>query len=262
VHNDEHFLTVCRHVERNSLPAMLVNRAENEAWCSLACREKELDETVRTACGSAVMHIRCIAPLPATISLVRCPRMRCFVAIELSSAVRARLADLQKRLAPLDRDVRWTRPEQIHLTVKFLGEVPDGDVPGVCDVAAQIASGYAPFEIEVRGTGCFPPRGSARIVWAGLGQLPNELVDCHREIEQAYAKIGFKPEDRPFHPHLTIGRVRDPRGSHAVRPVVDQQQQFAGGTVAVNELLVFQSILESSGPTHIVLSRAPLCGPA
>jgi 2'-5' RNA ligase len=184
--------------------------------------------------------------------------MRCFVATELPDAVRTRLADLQKGLAALDRDVRWTRPDQIHLTIKFLGEVPDADVPGVCGVAAKVARACAPFAIEVRGAGCFPPRGPARIVWAGLGDLPDALINCHREIESAYAEIGFKPEDRPFHPHLTVGRVRDPRGSYSVRTAVDNQQHFTGGTLQVEELVVFQSILDRSGPTHLVLSRARL----
>ena len=184
--------------------------------------------------------------------------MRCFLAIELPAAVRDCLADLQRRLSPLDRVVRWTQVDHIHLTVKFLGEVPDADVPKVCQAATRVARDYAPFELQVRGAGCFPPRGPARIVWAGLANLPTPLVDYHKACEQAYAELGFAPENRPFHPHLTIGRVRDQRGSQRIRPVVDAESQFDGGRFAVDELVMFQSILDRSGPTYTALARIHL----
>jgi RNA 2',3'-cyclic 3'-phosphodiesterase len=184
--------------------------------------------------------------------------MRCFLAIELPHEVADRLAALQKRLGALDRDVRWTRVEQIHLTIKFLGEVPDADVPRICEIAVEIARQHSPFELEVKGTGCFPPRGPARVVWAGLAELPPALVDYHKAIEAACAEVGFKPEDRPFHPHLTIGRVRDQRGAHQVRRGVHQESNFQGGRFAVNELVMFQSILAPSGPTYIPLAHTPL----
>jgi len=184
--------------------------------------------------------------------------MRCFLAIELPPAVADRLAALQKRLGSLDRDVRWTQVEQIHLTIKFLGEVSDADVPRICQIAADVARQHPPFELEVRGTGCFPPRGPARIVWAGLAEVPPVLVEYHKAIESAYAEMSIKPEDRPFHPHLTVGRVRDQRGANQVRRGVDQESSFQGGRFAVNELVVFQSILAPSGPTYIPLARTPL----
>lgn len=186
--------------------------------------------------------------------------MRCFLAIELPQEIRDRLAAVQKRLGSLDRDVRWTRVDNIHLTIKFLGEVADADVPRVCQIAAAIARQYSPFELEIRGTGCFPPRGPARIVWAGLAGLPPPLVECHKAIEEAYADIGFKPEDRPFHPHLTIGRVRDQRGSHRVRPGLEPEIDFRAGRFTVKELVLFQSILDRAGPAYIPLARAPLGG--
>ena len=186
--------------------------------------------------------------------------MRCFLAIELPPDVRARLAALQERFATLNREVRWTRVDQIHLTIKFLGEVPDPDVPRVCEIASQVARQHSPFELEVKGTGCFPPRGPARVVWAGLAELPPPLVEYHKAIEAACAEMSIKPEDRPFHPHLTIGRVRDQRGAHQVRRGVDQESSFQGGRFAVNELVLFQSILSPSGPTYIPLVRTPLGG--
>lgn len=186
--------------------------------------------------------------------------MRCFLAIELPAFVRDRLAALQRRLGSIDREVRWTRVDQIHLTLKFLGDVPDRQVPTVCQTASEVAGQYPPFDLEVQGTGCFPPRGPARIVWAGLAELPESLKESHRAIEKAYAELGFKPEDRPFHPHLTVGRVRDQRGSHLVRPAVDAEAAFRGGSFHVEGLVVFQSILDRAGPTYIPLAHARLEG--
>ena len=184
--------------------------------------------------------------------------MRCFVAIELPQTVHDNLARLQERLGSLGRAVRWTRVEQIHLTVKFLGDVPDERVPAVCEAAVAVAQCFGPFELEVRGAGCFPPGGAARIVWAGITGPPPALIECQQACEQAYAKLGFKPEGRKYHAHLTIGRVRDAGASRAIRAAVEREASFLAGAFAAGELVVFQSVLRPAGPTYTVISRAPL----
>lgn len=184
--------------------------------------------------------------------------MRCFLAIELPASVRDLLAGLQERLRELGRAVRWTRVEHIHLTLKFLGEVPDRDVAGVCDAAARVAVRFEPFELAVGGTGCFPPRGAARIVWTGIDGPPQPLIDCHRAGEQAYADLGFKPENRKYSPHLTIGRVRDARASQEIRAAVEREADFSAGSFPVEELVMFQSVLRPTGPIYTAISRPPL----
>ena len=186
--------------------------------------------------------------------------MRCFVAIELPQEVRDGLAGLQERLSSVGRAVRWTRTDQIHLTLKFLGELPDDKVPALCEAAGGVARRFAPFEFEVGGTGCFPPGGAARIVWAGVLDPPQALIDCQEACEQAYGALGFKRENRRFHPHLTVGRVRDPRASREIRAAVESEGQFSAGGFVADELVLFQSILSPTGPTYVVISRAPLSG--
>jgi 2'-5' RNA ligase len=181
--------------------------------------------------------------------------MRCFVAIELPAPIRASLADLQARLG-LERVIRWTRTEQIHLTLKFLGEVPDGQVPEICSTALAITAEIPPIRLEVCGAGCFPPRGPARVVWAGIAGPPPELVACHRACEQAFAELGFPPEDREFRPHLTIGRSRDQRGTRDARSAVEGLSSFAAGSFTATEMIVFQSVLSRSGATYTPLARA------
>ena len=184
--------------------------------------------------------------------------MRCFLAIELSADVREQLGQLQKRLRALDRAVRWTRPDQIHLTLKFLGDVPDADVSSMCDAAAEVARRFPPFELRISGTGCFPPGGPARIVWVGIDGPPQPLVECHRACEETYARLGFEPEGRAYTPHLTVGRVRDGHAPGEIRAAVQAEAQFSLGSVAVAELVMFQSVLGPTGPTHTAIRRAPL----
>lgn len=186
--------------------------------------------------------------------------MRCFVAIELTSEVRSRLAELPAGLHQLSQAVRWTRPEQIHLTVKFLGEVPDADAARVCELARTIAARYQPFELNIAGAGLFPPRGLARIVWVGVADPPESLLHCVNDCEAEYGALGFPRENRPYSPHLTVGRVKDMGASPRIREAVRQIEEFSAGRCTATELVVFQSELRPSGPIYTPLAHAPFGG--
>jgi len=186
--------------------------------------------------------------------------MRCFLAIALPEDIQRQLTHLQERLGSQVRGVRWTRTDHIHLTIKFLGEVPDRDIPSVCELASTITARYKPFKLEVGRTGCFPPRGPARIVWVGIPDPPRALIDCQRDCETRYAELGFKAENRPYHAHLTIGRVKDMRADREIRLAVENEQRFDAGRFLAEELILFQSVLERSGPIYTVVARAPLTG--
>lgn len=183
--------------------------------------------------------------------------MRCFVAIELPEEIRDRLGELQERMRGDRRGVRWTRPEAIHLTLKFLGEVPDSQVAEVCAVAQRVAERYSAFELEVAGVGCFPPQGAARVVWVGISQPPAELLECQRECEATYAQIGFVPEGRAFSPHLTLGRVNEPAVGYRIRGGLGEFEGFTAGRFMAEELTVFQSELRPSGSVYTPLARGP-----
>jgi 2'-5' RNA ligase len=184
--------------------------------------------------------------------------VRCFIAIELPDEVRGRLVRVQERLAGLGRAVRWTKAAQAHLTVKFLGEVPDDRIALVCEAARRIAGRHPPFELTVQGLGCFPPRGPVRVLWAGVEPLPPALIDCRRECEQTFVEMGYEREHRPFAPHLTLGRVTDLRASTPIREALRAAEPFSAGTFTVHELIVFESVLAPSGPRHTPLARAAL----
>jgi 2'-5' RNA ligase len=185
--------------------------------------------------------------------------MRLFVAVELSDEMKAALGKVQRSLSRFDQAVRWTGKDQMHLTLKFLGEVPDEDVMQVCSATERIAAASAPFETTLAECGCFPPRGPVRVVWAGLAVSGKELADCQRLGEQAYAELGFEPERRAFTPHLTLGRVREGKRADGLREVAAAARPAPAGHY-VEEICVFHSKLGRDGAQHTVISRHPLRG--
>jgi len=187
--------------------------------------------------------------------------MRCFVAVELTETVRKRLAALQQRFGDLGRSVRWVRPDAMHLTVKFLGEVPDWQLPDASRAVADVARQCRPFEFAIRSTGCFPPRGNVRVIWVGVEETSGELAACKRLCEDAFSALGFPKESRPFSPHLTLGRVKDPRSAGDLRERIAACSDFEAGTVSAGELVLFESRLSPQGAQYAVVHRGAFANP-
>lgn len=185
--------------------------------------------------------------------------MRLFAAIDIDTETRQRIADVQQRLDEelrLSRaQVKWVDPQQIHLTLKFLGEVPDDTVTRVCDVLTRTAAGFEPFEFEVRGVGLFGR--PARIVWAGIVPCPvlNRLQD---QLESACDRIGWPRENRPFVGHLTICRVKNVSAARKLQEAVEPIADTYFGNVYAERLVLYQSRLSGKGPEYTVVSTAPL----
>jgi len=187
--------------------------------------------------------------------------VRLFLAFELSERVKEGLQVAQRRLAEFDRCVRWLRPEQMHLTVKFLGEVPDSEVEAVCAAAGEVAAGSAPFTMETAGFGCFPPRGRVRIVHAPVVGETRRLERSRDLCEEVLAGLGFAREERAFSPHLTVGRVKEDRTNGRLRQAVEtiRPQRVSQD---VGELFVVQSVLSRGGAEYANIARHKLCGTA
>jgi len=183
--------------------------------------------------------------------------VRLFVAIELSDEVRSALAVAQNAFGRTIDGVRWVRPEQLHLTVKFLGETPDADVPRVAEAVARGAARSRPFEMQLTECGCFPPRGPVRIVWVGTHDPSGSLQDCVNAAEDEMEKIGFPKESRPFSAHLTIGRAKEGRSTGEVRSAVESAK-VKPVRQAVHELTLMSSVLSPKGSSYSVVSRSKL----
>lgn len=186
--------------------------------------------------------------------------MRCFIAIELPESVRTQLAGLQEELKRHDWPVRWTRPEQIHLTVKFLGDVPDPDIPGLCAAIQEIARRTPPFTLDIGSAGCFPPRGRVRTIWSDVREPPPALAELQQQIESAMTEFGIARENRAYHPHLTIGRARNQGASSEARELLRHFTSFEAGAFDVEDIVLFHSELTPKGPIHTPIVRALLEG--
>ena len=133
--------------------------------------------------------------------------MRAFIAINPPADVRDRLHDAARPLRELSLPVRWVSPESLHLTLEFLGRVADDRVGGLAAAIEGATAGLGPFPLELAGFGAFPKPSRPRVLWAGI-QPDDRLAAVQAAVEAAMAEQGFEPEDRPFHPHVTLGRAR------------------------------------------------------
>lgn len=185
--------------------------------------------------------------------------MRLFVAIELEPQVRRALSKVQDSLRRSVRDVKWVDPELMHLTVKFLGDVPDGDVPRVTRAVERAAGRSEAFEMAVGGTGCFPPRGNVRVVWAGVSEPSGLLKACVQAAEEELAQEGFPPEQRGFSAHITLGRIKFDKSRGAARDAVTAAT-LQEKTQSVGELVLMSSVLSRQGPTYTPVARTRLAG--
>lgn len=190
--------------------------------------------------------------------------IRCFAAIELDTVIAGGLGQwqgvLKRKLATVGSGISWVRANQIHLTLKFLGEVEDGGVMEVCEALSLAAGECSPFEIEVGGCGCFPPGGSARVVWAGITRGAEELAALQQVVDGYLNEAGYPLEARRFSPHLTLARIKKPSVGYEVRDVVEKMELEIPAVQEVGELTLFQSVLTREGPVYTAMHHAELGG--
>src|SRR5262245_65628784 len=150
-------------------------------------------------------------PVARMVQEARRGIMRTFIAIEIPSEIKSALAALQDELRRAGADVSWTKPENIHLTLKFLGEVDERRIGEVEKVCVASAAEFQPFTLRLNETGVFPNARQPRILWAGLAGEIEKTVEMRKRLDDGLALIGFEREEKDFRPHLTIGRVKSKR---------------------------------------------------
>jgi 2'-5' RNA ligase len=187
--------------------------------------------------------------------------MRVFIAIDIGDRIRAALSDLQNQLASKadikKSDVKWVKPEAIHLTLKFLGEIKDEQAVDVCNITKQVASRHKSFEIDVESVGCFGGR-SARVLWVGAGQDCENLLKLQDDLEQQLALGGWPKETRKFSSHLTLCRIRNSKAGLELAQMTEKYKDFKLGTTPADSVSVYQSQLTPKGPIYTVLGNYKL----
>jgi RNA 2',3'-cyclic 3'-phosphodiesterase len=184
---------------------------------------------------------------------------RVFYAIDLPEPVRQRLAEHTRRLreAVPEAQASWTRPENVHLTLKFLGEIPTSRAERLSLAASLATEGLEPFKISIEQAGVFPEHGPPRVLWIGLRDQQGKLGRLQARLDDECAEAGFPKEKRPFHPHLTLARLRKPQHARTLASV-HKDMEFGPVEMIVSELLVIRSELSSAGSKYSTISRHPL----
>lgn len=190
--------------------------------------------------------------------------LRLFVALEVPAELKARLAAVQTELRRRHPRVeaRWVKPEQIHLTLRFLGNVPAAALAPLQEALGTAGQGVAPLELEAVGLGCFPDATRPRVLWAGVREATGELAALAARVTEVSAPFTREPAGPGFHPHLTLARF--PRSGRVEREACEEAARRVGqgtfGGWRAGELCVFQSELDPAGSRHTVLARWPLGG--
>jgi RNA 2',3'-cyclic 3'-phosphodiesterase len=202
-----------------------------------------------------------VSPDPAAES--RAPSAkRLFLGVNLSIASTRRVAEAVDRLrrnceGGRGPKVSWVPPANLHVTLKFLGWTRPEVVPAI---RARVAAGVAarkPFEIEAVGTGAFPSPSAARVLWVGVRDAGGTLAALAHDVEDWMAELGFEREARPYHPHITLGRVRDLGGAECTELLGSTGVQSFGGS-SIREVVLYESITKSRGSEYSALCRMPL----
>lgn len=185
-------------------------------------------------------------------------RIRTFIAVELSKPIRDRAVALQAEIARSGTEVKWTEPENLHVTLIFLGEVADREVARVCRIVLDSASEMKRFPASVETVGCFPNPRRPRIVWVGIGQGSQELCQIHDSLETPLLDLGYRREERRYTPHLTLGRVKSDCPTDKLSAALAKHAAWKGGEMTVEEIHVMGSELTPDGPRYTVLGRGKL----
>ncbi len=187
---------------------------------------------------------------------------RLFVALDPPEPVRRRLAalgvDLRRTAGRHADEVRWVPPENVHLTLQFLGAVPEERVAEVQGAVRAAAASARPLSLGLKGAGGFPNARRPRVVWAGIAGEVAELGALVAELGRRLAPLGFAPEERPFSAHLTLGRARDGRGAPGLAGALAHAAEADGTPWRAADVVLFESHLSPKGPRYEAILRAPL----
>lgn len=194
--------------------------------------------------------------------------VRTFIAIPISAETRKALGRFAEEGKRAGGDVKWVEPALIHLTLRFLGDVEEARIPAVVDALRMVGGATVPFELAIAGVGAFPNLRRPRVIWAGVdpkggagkGGL-SVLRGLAAAVEEAARRLGFGPADHPFSPHLTVARVKSPKGLDRLVAALERHASDEFGTDRVEAFHVMKSDLRPQGPVYTSLAEIPLATP-
>lgn len=182
--------------------------------------------------------------------------IRTFIALELPENARQTLSDLQNGLRSDLPSVRWVRPEGIHLTLKFLGDIPEDQVAAIGAALEAAAREQGPLKLTIKGLGVFPGVRKARVIWAGLRGDTADLMALKGAVDTALEAVGFAPQRRRFKAHLTLGRFKQPLPAHKLVAILEHHADFSPLEMNLERVSLYRSELRPQGARYTPLSHA------
>jgi len=182
--------------------------------------------------------------------------LRTFIALDMPAEIKAALANYVQSLKSLRGRVSWTKPENLHLTLKFLGDTPAARIEEIAAALQEIAAATPSFSATVTGAGAFPNDEKPRVLWVGLSEPTGTLLKLAQAIDERMHRYGFEKEKRALAPHLTIGRVKEVRIPEIIRGL--KEKPFAARPAQFNEIIFMQSKLHTAGSNYTALRKLAL----
>ena len=184
--------------------------------------------------------------------------MRLFVAVNVDPSLRPPLVEIQGKLRATPAPVSWVKPENLHFTLKFLGEISETHVPALREAFRRSQVGIRSFALSLGGVGAFPPKGRPRVIWVGVEQGTEEMVGLRDRIDEILLPLGFPREKRPFQPHLTLGRVKNVGRLDALLEGLRSAEVGHVGRMQVRCVELMQSQLHPGGAIYTSVEAVPL----
>jgi 2'-5' RNA ligase len=185
--------------------------------------------------------------------------LRCFIAVEVPGPMRRSIGEMIENLRKSGSDVKWLPPDNVHMTLKFLGSTEESLLEALRESLFKKLSPYSPFYIRISGVGCFPDERRPKVVWVGAHES-GQVRDVQRDIEAEMVKFGFPSEERTFSPHLTIGRVKSRKKMDDLLKMLDEYRQVSFGDIEVRGVTLMKSELNPAGAKYFPLAEIPFGG--
>jgi 2'-5' RNA ligase len=184
--------------------------------------------------------------------------MRAFIAIKVAGEIRRRIIEIQNELKDINADIRWVKSENIHITLKFLGEVEDNRIIEVCRIVEDAVKTTGTFELSVETSGVFPGQGLPVVIWIGVSEGMEFLVKLYHSLEESLYRAGFEKEKRNFSAHLTIGRISSARNIKNLLQKLETFKNVGLGRMAAEAVYILRSDLTPEGPVYSVIKKVEL----
>lgn len=184
--------------------------------------------------------------------------IRTFIAINTTKEIKEKLTNIQSQLKKANADVKWVNSEGMHITLKFLGNVIIGQLESIYQMVREATSDIKQFPLSLSSLGTFPNLSNPKVIWVGIDRGKEECIELAKQIDNNLLRLGFPVEQKDFVPHLTLGRVKSPRGKNELAELITSLKTQSIGEMHISKIEVMGSQLTPKGAIYTTLQELPL----